>query len=463
MPDRPDMSGLGSLGDVRAEKLWSPDELRQRIESREAAFRDMEVPEGAVVQIETDDALKLVTSLFATWGTRAVFACVAPTTRELQRRDLRERLDPYLVITEGEDRIRGGARRMEGGGLVLFTSGTTGKPKLVWLEQKALRTRLEANWREIPFEDMRRSLCLLQPHFGHGLIGNLLTPLLKGSELHLWPKPSIKEIMELPRVIESLDIDFLSSVPTIWSLVRLLKIRPPEKALKRIHIGSAPLAPDLRDFIRDWSGAEVLDIFGMTECSNWIASGTDGHFNRLWDGEIAVLADGTLAPLGEGELLIRSDATMSGYIDDPEATAEAFHDGWLRTGDIARLEPGGSFQLLGRLKTTINRAGISIQPEGIEAMALRTRFLDGACCFGYPDAEMGEGVALAVVSTGISDRKSLLHKIKNRLRQELMADHMPDRWFVLDEIPLTERGKIDRLAVRDLCFPPAGAKRADAH
>ena len=140
---------------------------------------------------------------------------------------------------------------------------------------------------------------------------------------------------------------------------------------------------------------------------------------------------------------------MQGYYQRPELTDAALVAGWLRTGDTGRIDECGVARLTGRIKHEINRAGIKIQPEDIDLLLERHPAVLEACAFGIPDPVSGEivGVAVHCADGAGESAESLRRWCLERLRREAV----PERWFLVAEIPKTDRGKINRQAVWAHC------------
>jgi acyl-CoA synthetase (AMP-forming)/AMP-acid ligase II len=206
-------------------------------------------------------------------------------------------------------------------------------------------------------------------------------------------------------------------------------------------------------------------MYGITETANWIAGASardmppeDGLVGRMWGGQAAVLTPQGMAATGEGELLLQSPSLMQGYLHRPDLTRPVLREGWFHSGDIGRIDADGTLRLLGRQKEEINRAGMKVNPAEIDLLLERHPEVAEACCFALADEVSGELVAAAVrlvdgsVATGPQLRRWCLERARR--------DIVPERWFLLPDIPRTDRGKVSRAPVRDRCLATAAeAKR----
>ena len=195
----------------------------------------------------------------------------------------------------------------------------------------------------------------------------------------------------------------------------------------------------------------MLEAYGMTEASHQMASNplpparrVPGSVGVATGTEIGVIDDRrSLLPEGHrGEVVIRGPGVTPGYLDNPEANAEAFFDGWFRTGDCGVVEDG-YLRLVGRLKEMILRGGENISPAEVEDVLRAHPAVDDAVCFGVPDEKYGEVVAAAVVlSQDIEAQVLMAH-----CRERLAAFKVPRTIRLLTEIPRTPTGKVQRRRV----------------
>lgn len=455
---------LGSIHDRISGVSLTPAALQAAVTERSRKLADAGASPGKVVAITHGGTAQFFTDLFAVWTTGATAACLDPALTDSEIRNVVDFCKPAVLVAAdtttrlesqpAPDAIDG----LDNAALLLFTSGTTGAPKGVALSFRALLARLSLNRYEIGTGTLSSALVTLPTHFGHGLIGNALTPLFAGGDITLVPR-GLTLTQTLGPLIDEHRITFMTSVPSLWQMA--LRMSPPPKAasLKRVHVGSAPLSATLWSRIADWCSCEVVNCYGITETANWIGGAStrefrpvDGLIGRPWGGTAAVRDEhGVIHPSGLGEVLVQTPSLMMGYHARPDLTAAVLKDGWYATGDIGEVDASGCIRLTGRAKDEINRAGFKIQPAEIDMLLERHPDIAEACVFAVPDAISGEIVAAAVrlVPGASATGKTLRDWCMTQLRREAT----PERWFIVDEIPKTSRGKVSRDVVRKTLVP----------
>lgn len=173
----------------------------------------------------------------------------------------------------------------------------------------------------------------------------------------------------------------------------------------------------------------------------------------MWGGEAAIrLDDGAIAPHGSGEIVVRTPSVMAGYYRRADLTQEAFCDGWYRTGDSGEVSRDGLIRLTGRIKDEINRAGAKVIPEEIDRLLEEHQDVSEACAFAIADPVAGEIVGVAVRPTDGADVDPAT--LEKWCRERIRRICVPERWFVLSELPRTTRGKLSRDAVRNRYLKP---------
>lgn len=450
---------FGTIVDKTLNLTWDSRTLADAVGTRALELAKAGVAPGATVAITHGGTAHFFADLFAVWSCGAAAACLDPTLTAAERDNVIAFCKPALVL--GENRAVTASAKppprkdqsLENTALILFTSGTTGAPKGVALPFRAILARLALNQYEIGRDTLARTLVTLPTHFGHGLIGNALTPLTAGGDIVLVPR-GLTLAQSLGKLIDEHRITFITSVPSLWQMALRMSPRAKNATLKRVHIGSAPLSAALWSRIADWAGCEIVNCYGITETANWIGGASsrdhapaDGLIGRPWGGAAGVKDDdGIIRTQGSGEIVVQTPSLMSGYLDRPDLTAAVMNNGWYATGDLGEVDAEGNIRLTGRAKDEINRAGFKVQPAEIDMLLDSHPSVAEACVFGVPDAVSGEIVAAAIrLNAGAKeDAASLRDWCLKRVRREAT----PERWFFVDDIPKTSRGKVSRDAVR---------------
>ena len=333
--------------------------------------------------------------------------------------------------------------------LILHTSGTTSRPKRVPLAHANLLTsaRNVANTYQLTPDDV--SLCVMPLFHVHGLVASTLATFQSGGTVVVPPKFNP---LSFWATVRETGASWYSAVPTIHQVLlsRAKGARPAgAEQLRFLRSCSASLAPQLMSDMEATFGAPVLEAYGMTEAAHQMASNPlpplsrkAGSVGRGTAVDIAILDEaGNLLPPGAtGEVSIKGPNVFSGYEGNAEANAESFSNGWFRTGDQGTLDGEGYLTLVGRIKELINRGGEKISPREVDEALLQHPAVGEACCFGIPDRVYGEGVAAAVVLKDTATEKELIA----HCRSSLSDFKCPTKIFIMDAIPRTATGKIQR-------------------
>ncbi len=334
--------------------------------------------------------------------------------------------------------------------LFLHTSGTTSRPKGVPLRHLNLMKSVDniKNTYELTPDDT--SLIVMPLFHVHGLIGACLSTLNSGGTIVVPPRFSASAFWQQQAESNS---TWYSAVPTIHQilLTRADADDAPRESFRFIRSCSAALAPTVFDALEDRFNAPVLEAYGMTEASHQMSSSPlppgdriPGTVGQATGVDVAIMADentGVLAPTGGlGEVVIKGENVMWGYHNNEDANADAFVNGWFRTGDQGFLDDNGYLTLTGRLKELINRGGEKISPLEVDATLLEHPAVAEAVCFGAPDSHYGEAVqAVVVLSTDCQQQE-----IQDFCRERLADFKVPDVIYFTDELPRSATGKIQR-------------------
>jgi oxalate---CoA ligase len=335
---------------------------------------------------------------------------------------------------------------------VLFTSGTTGKPKRVPLSQRQLVCSARHIAQHLDLSPEDRALCVMPVYHSHGLIGGLLTPLAAGSSVVC---PPVFDASEFPRWVGDFRPTWYTASPTIHHAVveQLTRDRAavPTHDFRLIRSASSALSVELQRHMEDVWGVPVIQTYGMTETATQLASNPmppgvrkAGSVGRPVGAELRVIDDeGRALPAGQtGAVVARGPAVFAAYEDAPEANAKAFLDGWFLTGDLGWFDEDGYLFLAGRSKELINRGGEKISPFEVEQALLRLPGVARAVAYPVDHPTLGEDIHAAVVPASGSAVAG--PALRSRLFGAIADFKVPACIHVIDRIPEGPGGKVRR-------------------
>jgi acyl-CoA synthetase (AMP-forming)/AMP-acid ligase II len=350
---------------------------------------------------------------------------------------------------------RAGAARPDDIALVLHTSGTTSRPKIVPLAQRNVCASARNIRTTLALSPTDRGLSIMPLFHIHGLIAGTLAPLSAGGAVcYTTGFNALKFFAWMAEVHPT----WYTGVPTMHQAIlsRASKSADVIKAnpLRFIRSSSASLPPQVLQELEDTFGAPVIESYGMTEAAHQMTSNLlppgkrkPGSVGVAAGPEVRVIdAEGNPVPAGAtGEVAIRGENVTSGYENNPKANAEAFTQGWFRTGDQGVMDAEGYLTITGRLKEIINRGGEKISPREVDEVLLDHPAVAQCCTFALPHDKLGEDVAAAVVlrEGAQAGEKELREFVAARL-----ADFkVPRKVLILPEIPKGATGKIQRIGL----------------
>lgn len=338
--------------------------------------------------------------------------------------------------------------------LVLHTSGSTGRPKRVPILNRNLTASTANIVAHYGLTAQDVSLCVMPLFHVHGLVASTLSTLRSGGTVAV---PNKFNPLSFWRTVRETGATWYSAVPTIHNLLLSRATERPAgcEGLRFIRSCSAALPPEMMAKMETLFGAPVLEAYGMTEASHQMSSNPQPPLARkpgsVGPGtgvEIGIMSDdGKLLAGGErGEVVIKGPNVVAGYENNPEANAKSFVNGWFRTGDQGYLDSDSYLILTGRLKELINRGGEKIGPREIDEVLLAHPSIAEAVAFGVPHPMWGEEVAAAVV---LREPHATEAAILAFCKERLADFKMPKKLYVVDTIPRTATGKIQRGAVAE--------------
>ena len=339
-------------------------------------------------------------------------------------------------------------------GALLYTGGTTGRSKGVMLSHDALSAAAWASTLNSTHPGHRVSILPLPLAHVFGLM--VSTMALHATQpaqtvLMRWFEPTA-----YLSLVASEGVHVGAVVP---AMLRSLLTQPLEEhdlsSLQRLASGSAPLADEVIDQLaRRLPRVEVVEGYGCTESAALISSTPLGGVRRGSVGqavhgiELRITApDGTEVAAGtDGEICARGPSLMQGYWRAPEATQETLRDGWLHTGDVGHLDEDGYLYVVDRIKDLIIRGGFNVYPRDVEEVLMAHPDVANAAVVGRPDDVHGEEVVAFVQP--VAGRELDAEAVRAYAREHLSAVKYPREVHVLEQIPLTSVGKLDRKRLR---------------
>jgi len=341
--------------------------------------------------------------------------------------------------------------------LVLHTSGTTSRPKIVPLTAANICTSAANVAATLRLSSADRCLNIMPLFHIHGLIAAVLSSLSAGAAITCTPGFDALRIFGW---IRSARPTWYTAVPTMHQAILSRAARNTDvvagAGLRFIRSSSASLPVPVLHELEKTFGCRVIEAYGMTEAAHQMASNQlepglrkPGTVGAAAGPEVAIMSsEGALLPRGEvGEIVIRGANVTPGYLNNEKANAENFTNGWFRTGDQGALDDDGFLTIRGRLKEIINRGGEKVSPGEVDAVLMEHPAVAQVVTFAMPHPKLGEDVAAAVVlKEGItSDEKAL----RDHAALSLAAFKVPRKILILDDIPKGSTGKLQRIGLAE--------------
>ncbi|MFS8100735.1 AMP-binding protein [Lentzea alba] len=371
-------------------------ELKTQVERTAKGLVSKGVKPGDTIAIASVNRPRYAVGLHAIMAAGATAALINPllTAKEVERLEDVANVKATLDLDDLPESDTGTLPRTDPSSTaaVLFSSGTTGLTKAVKLSHRALVANLEQHrpgWRVDETDVLAANLPFFHI-YGFAIILN--SGLLGGATLITMPRSDAGTYLQ--RLAEH-RVTRAFLVPPLAAAIADYAQAPPKLHLKLALCGAAPLDESIRREAERKLQAPLWQGYGLTE-----AGGTHQTIDDSDPTSVGVLCPGTEARItAEGEMLIRGPQVMDGYLNDEEATRQAFVDGWLRTGDLVRVH-NGRFHVVDRIKEMIKYKGYQIAPAELEALLRRHPAVRDAAVVGAPDRVNGEVPKAFVVTQG---------------------------------------------------------------
>lgn len=427
--------------------------IRQQVESRSNYFHSLGITHQTRVVILKSSSIDFFIDLAAVWRQRAIAIVVdsnqTPTELLSVINDIRPHftinstsvqrcaVEPVTALSLPDDAC-----------LILFTSGSSAKPKAVVHTARSLASRIDSIHQAIDPNLREVSFNVLPVHFGHGLVGVCLSALCLDRALALAPRISIHNAHQVGQWLTSSRASFMSGTPAIWKLIISLNERP-NSSLKRAQCASARTGPSLFRKISSWTDAPIWNVYGLTECASWVADYPfvqDGDEQMIGDGlnwnTKFRLHDSSDAQFGRS-LLLHTDGLFSHYLGKTSEQS-GVSSGWLNTTDAATQTQDGMIRLLGRSTRLINRGGTKVAPEEVETVLLEHPDITDVVVFGKSRADDSRDDDVPLVAALVVGHEKLTPaELRSFLSHRLSEYKVPTLWRFVEAIPRTSTGKVD--------------------
>ena len=350
---------------------------------------------------------------------------------------------------------RPGPASTDDAALVLHTSGTTSRPKIVPLAQRNICASANNVRTTLGLTASDRALNIMPLFHIHGLIAGVMAPLSVGGAV--WCAPGFNALKFFGWISE-VKPTWYTAVPTMHQAI-LMRARNSleiirNNPLRFIRSSSSSLPPQVLHELEEVFGAPVVEAYGMTEAAHQMACNPlppgirkPGTVGVAAGPEVCILDDHgqPVGPNTPGEISIRGANVMAGYESNPTANAEAFVNGWFRTGDKGVMDDAGYISIVGRLKEIINRGGEKISPREIDEVLLDHPAVQQCVTFAVPHDKLGEEVAVVVV---LREGAELTERELRDYAATRLADFkVPKKVLFRPEIPKGATGKLQRIGL----------------
>ena len=478
---------------VRGSTAWTWADLDARVDALATAYQDAGLRRGDVVMLHAPNSRDYLTVMFAAWRVGAV---ITPTNAKLTPEELAKLAEvvrpallvvgegatphgkamttaPCWTISDGRGHV-GELIDIHFGATVVdaevmagdpawffFTSGCSGRPKAAVLTHDHLAFIVNNHIADLlPGLDHTDATLVLAP-LSHGAGIHVLTHVARGARIVLMPGDSL-DIRQAWSLVASQRVSTMFTVPTILNrLVRGAGEDTDHSSLRHVIYAGAPITRQDQRRAYETLGPVIEQYYGLAEVTGAITVLPPGLHADVPTYEGIVTAgfprtgmtvsiqdsEGRPVPAGErGEICVVGPAVFAGYLENDEANAKAFRDGWFRTGDLGVLDERGMLYITGRATDMYISGGSNIDPREVEEKILAHPKVRAVGVVGAPDADWGEvGYAVAVVDDGLSAEELLVWCRENMTRYKA-----PKLVHLVDQLPTTAYGKVTTPVLRQL-------------
>ncbi len=349
----------------------------------------------------------------------------------------------------------GGYSQPEDVGMVLHTSGTTSRPKIVPLSVGNLVASAGNIRNTLKFSAQDVGLNIMPLFHIHGLIAGVLAPLSAGSQVFCTPGFNALKFFAW---MDEAKPTWYTAVPTMHQAIigrakgnaDVIARHP----LRFLRSSSSSMPPQVIKELEEIFKAPLIEAYGMTEATHQMASNPlppmqrkPGSVGLAAGPEVQIMGeDGSILAAGEiGEIVIKGPNVTLGYENNPKANAEGYLNGWFRTGDQGTKDADGYISLTGRLKEIINRGGEKVSPREVDEILMDHPAVNQVVCFGMPHPKLGEEVAAVVVLK--EGQAATERELQDFVGTRAAEFKVPKKILFMEEIPKGATGKLQRIGL----------------
>ncbi len=342
--------------------------------------------------------------------------------------------------------------------MVLHTSGTTSRPKMVPLTHKNLVASAKNISRTLNLNKNDKCLNIMPMFHIHGLVAAILAPIYNGGSIIA---PSGFNALQFFKWVNEFKPTWYTAVPTMHQTILARSERNKEiiknNPLKFIRSSSASLPSIVMQNLEKAFRTSVIESYGMTEAAHQMTSNPlppkkrkAGFVGIKAGPEVALLKNKKIIKNKaniEGQIIIRGNNVTEGYLNNEKANSESFYKGWFLTGDEGIFDEEGYLKISGRIKEIINRGGEKISPKEIDETLMDHESVQQAVAFSVPHEKLGEELSAAVVLKENSDCSE--EDLKNYCKNKLAKFKIPRNIIIIDSIPKGPTGKLQRIGLAE--------------
>jgi acyl-CoA synthetase (AMP-forming)/AMP-acid ligase II len=458
-----------------ADTALTNQEFHSRVITAAGVLTSQGIREGDVVALMLPNQVEFAVAMFAAWR---LGAAVTPINPGLTNKEATHQIvdsGAKLVVNSGGETVVPDAISLsaadlkaavtfsgppsdnpEALALLIYTSGTTGLPKGVMLTHANIEAMSEMGRQSLEITADDHCLLMLPLFHVNGIVVSILTPLLAGGHTTIRKRFDIKTFFS---DIERLKPTYFSAVPTIYALLNNLPdvVKPDVSSIRYGICGAAPAPAELLRSFEARFGFPLVEGYGLSEgtCASTINPFDGlrkvGTVGLPFVGQRIAIADSNgvhLSPGEIGEVLVQGPNVMKGYLGKPEETAKTIVNGWLRTGDMGRIDEDGYLSIVGRFKEMIIRGGENIYPKEIEDVLAEHPDVLEAAVIGMPHDIFGE-VVVAYVSRR-HGTTGTVEAFGEFCAERLVRCKRPSAIEVLESLPKNAVGKVDKMKLKQL-------------